>query len=172
MSTILSAKSVLLLLRALLTFFLKQNIEIICLRYPFLPRERDCAWRRMTNARPIFTLRDVSFKPHIFNPTKKLLSKLRKQHFFVGAYCVYQFSINSKVSRRFPRGVRWSLAKDFRDRDTISSASRRAASRAKQNVGWKPGVRKIHCAKKGEWGRRGKTKAASMAAEESAWRVI
>jgi len=88
-------------------FWNKQNIEIIyCIILFFLMGEiaKEDAWR--THVQYLLS-QNVSFKLHIFNPTEKLSSELRKQHFFVGAYCVYQFSINSKVSRQFPRGEVW-----------------------------------------------------------------
>lgn len=113
------------------------------------------AWR--THVQYLLS-QNVSFKPHIFNPTAKPSSELRKQHFFIGAYRVYQFTINSKVSRRFPRDIRRSLAKDLVRGPwyNLFRVAPFAATRAKQNVGWKPAVRKIHCAKKREnRGRKG-----------------
>lgn len=82
----------------------------------------------MENARSIFTLAEtVPFKPHIFNPTSGGNSANRIFFSRLGVHRVYQFSINSKVSRWLSRGTRESLAKDFRGR-VIQSLSRRAVS--------------------------------------------
>lgn len=53
---------------------------------------------------------------------------------------VYQFPINSKVSRWLSRGTRESLAKDFRGR-VIQSLSRRAVRRGREQNGQRnPGI--------------------------------
>lgn len=148
-----------------------ENIKIICTCYilfsPAGEVAHEDAWR--THVQYLLP-QTVSFKPHIFNPTKKFPSELRKQHFFAGAYRVYQFSINSKVSRRFPSWHSAKFGERSRDRDTISFASRRAARRRGQNKtsAESQAFRKIHCAKKSGRERGGggkKTKAVSRAAE-------
>lgn len=113
---------------------------------------------------------NVSFKPHIFNPTKKFSNELRKQHFFVERR-IPRLSILHK-QQSFSPAPSWHSAKfgeRSRDRDTISFASRYSASGgrgAKQNVGWKPGVSQNTLREKGRMGEGEETKAASMAAEE------